>query len=76
MPYTRREVKFLFSSGSPLTAEQKAKMESELHADPALGHETKGSATMKRGPRADTPKKKRAPKDVYAYDWRQHQGQV
>ena len=48
MPWTRKQVKFLFSSGSPLTGEQKEKMHRELHADPALGHERKGSAQMKR----------------------------
>jgi len=48
MPYTRQQVKFLFSSGSPLSPEQKEKMHSELHANPALGHMKKGSAEMKR----------------------------
>ena len=51
MPWSRKEVKFLFSSGSPLTPQQKDKMHKELHADPAMGHEKKGSAEMKRGPR-------------------------
>jgi len=51
MPFTRREVRFLFSSGSPLSTEKKEKMKAELHADPALGHQRRGSAAMKRGPR-------------------------
>lgn len=52
MPYTERQVRFLFSKGSPLDKDQKAKMEGELHADPALGKQKKGSEAMKRGPRA------------------------
>lgn len=59
MPYTRRQVRYLESSGSPLTAEQKDKMNRELHADPSLGHKKKGSAAMKRGPRKDNFKKTR-----------------
>lgn len=42
MPWTRRQVKYLLSSGSPLKSEQKDKMKSELHADPAMGHRKKG----------------------------------
>jgi hypothetical protein len=48
MPYTRREVRFLESSASPLTQTQKDKMNRELHDDPSLGHHTKGSPTMKK----------------------------
>jgi len=48
MPWTRRQVKYLLSSGSPLTSEQKDKMKSELHSNPAMGHEKKGSAEMKK----------------------------
>jgi hypothetical protein len=48
VPWTRRQVKFLFSKGSPLTAEQKAKMEGELHANPAMGHKKKGSRALKK----------------------------
>ena len=50
MPYTRRQVRFLESSGSPLTATQKAKMNRELHENPALGHNQKGSEAMKKSP--------------------------
>lgn len=53
MPYTEKQVRFLESSGSPLTAEQKAKMNAELHADPSLGHHKKGSAAMKRVAKAE-----------------------
>ena len=53
MPYTRKEVRFLESKVSPLSAEQKEKMNEELHENPALGHKKKGSAAMKRGPRSD-----------------------
>jgi hypothetical protein len=47
MPWTPRQVRFLESSGSPLTGAQKAKMNAELHADPSLGHKKKGSEAMK-----------------------------
>lgn len=42
MPWTRKQVKYLLSSSSPLKAEQKEKMKSELHADASMGHEKKG----------------------------------
>jgi hypothetical protein len=48
MPWTERQVRYLESSGSPLTAAQKNKMNAELHADPSLGHKKKGSSTMKK----------------------------
>jgi hypothetical protein len=48
MPWTRRQVKKLLSSGSPLTGAQKDKMKAELHADPAMGHAKKGSAELKK----------------------------
>jgi hypothetical protein len=48
MPWTRRQVEFLESSGSPLTPAQKGKMNAELHADPSMGHEKKGSSAMKK----------------------------
>ncbi|MGH9452340.1 MAG: hypothetical protein ACRD2O_00040 [Terriglobia bacterium] len=51
MPWTRRQVKFLFSKGSPLDKKQKTKMVAELHANPAIGHERKGSAALKKGRR-------------------------
>ena len=49
MPWTRRQVRYLESSGSPLTAQQKSKMNSELHSDPSMGHKKKGSAAMAKG---------------------------
>ena len=54
MPWSRREVKFLESSGSTLSSEQKDKMNAELHANPSMGHQKKGSAAMKRGPHIDS----------------------
>lgn len=42
MPWTRQQVKFLLSKGSPLEAEEKTKMKGELHARPSLGHARKG----------------------------------
>lgn len=50
MPWTRKQVKFLFSSGSPLSEEQKGKMEGELHANPSMGHARKGSAQLRKRP--------------------------
>ena len=41
MPWTRRQVRKLLSSGSPLSEEQQNKMKAELHANPALGHKRK-----------------------------------
>lgn len=46
MPWTQKQVRFLESSGSPLTPAQKSKMNSELHSDPSLGHKKKGSEAM------------------------------
>ena len=50
MPWTPKQVRYLESSGSPLTAAQKNKMNAELHADPSLGHHTKGSRAMEKAP--------------------------
>jgi hypothetical protein len=46
MPWTRQQVKYLLSSGSPLTGVQKTKMKNELHADPSMGHKKKGSNAL------------------------------
>ena len=43
MPWTRRQVKYLLSKGTPLTSGQRKKMVGELHANPAMGHKKKGS---------------------------------
>ena len=48
MPWTRKQVKRLLGDNSPLTPEQKQKMQAELHANPSLGHAKKGSAALKR----------------------------
>lgn len=42
MAWTRRQVRYLLSGGSPLTGQQQAKMKSELHANPTIGHARKG----------------------------------
>jgi hypothetical protein len=42
MPWTRRQVKYLLSNGSPLSGQQKTKMTGELHANPSMGHMKKG----------------------------------
>jgi hypothetical protein len=51
VPWTRKQVKYLLSSASPLTGGQKAKMKGELHSDPAMGHKKKGSSTLTKGPK-------------------------
>ena len=48
LPWTRKQVKKLLSSGSPLTSAQKSKMRQELHDDPSLGHAKKGSRALKK----------------------------
>lgn len=55
MPWTRRQVRFLESSGSPLTPPQKSKMNAELHSDPSMGHKKKGSETMKKEKSSKAP---------------------
>ena len=53
MPWTRRQVRYLLSKGSPLKPSQKEKMVGELRADPAMGHARKGSEELK-GFRSET----------------------
>jgi hypothetical protein len=43
MPWTRQQVKFLLSKGSPLSGGQKEKMKGELHENPSMGHKKKGN---------------------------------
>jgi len=43
MPWTPRQTRYLLSSGSPLSASQKANMKLELHSGPAMGRKKKGS---------------------------------
>lgn len=71
MPWTRRQVKYLLSSGSPLSGEQKDKMKSELHEDPAIGHERKGSQALKKSAK---PKKPRIESETHQYNWRTRHG--
>jgi hypothetical protein len=47
-PWTRKEISFLLSKASPLTAAQKAKDKQELHQNPSLGHAKKGSQELKK----------------------------
>lgn len=47
MPWTRLQTKYLLSDGSPLSAEQKAKMKAELHANPGMGHKKKLSEKVR-----------------------------
>lgn len=43
MPWTRKQVRYLLSSASPLSEHQKEKMKRELHENPSLGHAKKKS---------------------------------
>src|SRR5271154_4281978 len=57
MPWTRRQVRYLESNDSPLTASQKSKMNSELHNDPAMGHMKKGFHKKEHMSKVDSYKK-------------------
>lgn len=48
MPWTRRQVRYLLSKGSPLSSGQQDKMKAELHSNPAMGHKRKGSQGLKK----------------------------
>jgi hypothetical protein len=48
MPWTRRQVRYLLSKGTPLTSAQKQKMLGELHDNPSMGHARKGSKALKK----------------------------
>lgn len=57
MPWTRKQTKYLLSSGSPLSSQQKGKMKTELHQDPSMGHKKKGSkpkVDMRPHPKSDS----------------------
>lgn len=71
MPWTRKQVKKLLSSGSPLNSGQKAKMKSELHADPAMGHAKKGSEALKKSAPKSAPPMET---ESGGYNWRNHVG--
>lgn len=59
MPWTRRQVRYLLSSGSPLSGAQQDKMKAELHSDPSLGHKQKGQPVkLKAAARAKIPASK------------------
>lgn len=47
MPWTRKQVKYLLSKGSPLSESKKESMKAELHRDPSKGHMRKASKTSK-----------------------------
>ena len=74
MPWTRRQVKYLLSSGSPLSGEQKSKMVGELHANPGLGHAKKGSSVLKRERVSPSDARRRFKSESHAYNFRQHRG--
>jgi len=44
MPWTNKQFRYLMSSSSPLTEEQKNKDKAEAHANPAMVHKKKGTA--------------------------------
>ncbi len=49
MPWTRRQVRYLLSKGSPLSGTQRETMLAELHVNPAMGHMRKKASTPTRG---------------------------
>jgi len=49
MPWTRQQVKYLLSKGSPLSGGQRDKMKRELHENPAMGHAKKKRGKKGRG---------------------------
>jgi hypothetical protein len=59
VPYTPKQVRFLLSSGSPLSAVQKESMKTELHSMPYLAHARKGSREMKGSGRFAAAMRKR-----------------
>jgi hypothetical protein len=64
MPWTRRQVRYLLSKGSPLTGSEKEKMKGELHENPGMGHMAKRNPEGKKGYHKG--------KDVesHSYDWK------
>jgi hypothetical protein len=48
VPWTKKQFAYLQSSGSPLTAAQKAKQRDEAHADPSLIHRKTFAQAAKR----------------------------
>lgn len=63
MPFTKKEVRFLLSNGSPLSEAHKEKVKAELRANPAIGRAKKGSAAMKRPAKAT----------ISGHDWRERE---
>jgi hypothetical protein len=57
MPWTRQQVKYLLSKGSPLTDSEKNKMKGELHNDPKLGHAKKKHHSANDGSFIDVRRK-------------------
>lgn len=57
MPWTRRQVKYLLSNGSPLSGQQQTKMKGELHAEPSMGHMKKGFKSQAHSYDSNRPKK-------------------
>jgi len=50
MPWTPKQVRYLFSKSSPLSPAEKNKMEGELHANPGIGHKKKKPKKFGGGP--------------------------
>lgn len=69
MPWTRKQVKYLMSSGSPLSKGQKSKMVGELHANPSMGHKKKGSSALKRGQTSRRKANQHVESETHAYHW-------
>lgn len=50
MPWTPKQTRYLLSSVSPLTGQQRKKMLGEIHGNPAMVHAKKGSPEMSMNP--------------------------
>ena len=74
MPWTERQVRYLLSDASPLTAEQKAKMRAELHANPEMGRKQKGKPWNERTASEKHQRKlKRGEFKPGGYNWRDYE---
>lgn len=48
MPYAQKQVRYLMSKGTPLTAKQQAKLRRELHENPGMIKEKKDGKTKSK----------------------------
>ena len=73
MPWTRQQVEYLLSDGSPLSAAQKEKMKRELHANPELGHRKKAEPGTRAASEKHQRKLRRGEFKPGGYNWRDYE---